>query len=239
MSDGTLYGIGLGPGDPGLVTVQAAGLIGRLNLLCIPRVRGRAKSAALDILKGLADLSGKDILFADYPLTRDGRSRETFWDEFADTLAARLADGDDIGYCTIGDPLVYSTWGRLLRAMRGRNVRTATVPGLSSFSVAAARAGMPLAESEGGFTVCPASGGMDALADAIDRSDCTVIMKIGNRYGDVVALLREKGLLSSSLYAGRVGTPQERIEMNPPGPISDEGDRGDLSLIIVRRGWHR
>jgi precorrin-2/cobalt-factor-2 C20-methyltransferase len=202
-------------------------------------------SAALNILESLTDLAGKEILPVEYPLTTNRTVVDAFWRECAATLVERVSAGEDVGYCTIGDPLIYSTWGHLIGALRGRSIPLVTLPGVSSVSLAAARFNLPLADQEGGYTVCAASDGIDRIADAIDRSGCTVIMKIGKAYGDVASLIRDRGLLPFTLFVQRVGTTRERIERGLPcasggtagGDIGEPGgeDPGPMSLIIVRK----
>ena len=117
MRSGTLYGIGIGPGDPELITLKGARLIGGCRNLFVPKARTASESVALTIARPLVGPEAKieELLF---PMTADREELSTKWDEAAARVAAILAAGEDACFLTLGDPLLYSTYIYLLRALR-------------------------------------------------------------------------------------------------------------------------
>ncbi len=143
MNHGTLYGIGIGPGDPELITLKAARLIGACPILFVPKARTAAESVALAIARPLVgpETQIRELVF---PMTADAKELAEKWDAAALCVAEVLATGEDACFLTLGDPLLYSTYLYLLRALRKRlpELKAVTVPGIMAFgAVAAAAAG--------------------------------------------------------------------------------------------------
>ena len=154
---GRLYGVGVGPGDPELLTLKAVRILGSCGTLAVPG-RSLEKCAALRIAAGaVPEVLDKPVLFLDMPMTRDREARERACAAAADKLEAVLAEGRDVAFLTLGDPSVYSTFGYL----RGRIVRAGyeaeTVPGVTSFCAAAAALGEPLCLDSEPLHIIPGS----------------------------------------------------------------------------------
>ncbi|MBI5190204.1 MAG: precorrin-2 C(20)-methyltransferase [Nitrospirae bacterium] len=235
MSLGKIYGIGVGPGDPELLTVKAAGLIKSLPVLCAPRASDDSESFALSIVKGCVDTSRQKVITAIFPMSMDKAVLEKAWDEAAESITAELLAGNDVGFLTLGDPSLYSTYAYILAKVRARlpEVASETVPGVSSISLAAARAGVDLALGSERLAVMPIGRDMDALGAAMDGFDTVVLMKVNRGFPKLVELLDKKGLLSGAVYVSRCGTDRERIIRDLKYITQAELDY--LSLVIVRR----
>jgi precorrin-2/cobalt-factor-2 C20-methyltransferase len=132
MRPGTLYGIGVGPGDPELITVKGAAILARCRRIFVPRARSAAESLALDIAERYVD-GAAEITELLFPMTADKEELSLRWGEAAEAVAAALRTGEDACFLTLGDPLLYSTYIYLLREIRARmpDATVVTVPGIT------------------------------------------------------------------------------------------------------------
>ena len=227
MSDGILYGVGLGPGDPELVTVKAARLIGAADVVAYHSARhGRsvARSIAEPYLRG-----GQIEEQLVYPVTTETTDHpggyegaiEEFYAAAAVRLAAHLAAGRDVVLLAEGDPLFYSSYMHMHKRISGR-YRTEIVPGVTSVSAASAALAMPLVEGNDVLTVLPGTLGRDELTERLRGSGAAAVMKIGRSYGDVRAALKDSGRLEAAYYVERASGGQRQVieragEVDPAG----------------------
>jgi precorrin-2 C20-methyltransferase / precorrin-3B C17-methyltransferase len=218
MSGGTLYGVGLGPGDPELVTVKAARLIGAADVVayhCARHGRSVARSIAEPYLRG--DQVEEQLVYpvttetTDHPGGYEG-AMEEFYAAAADRLMAHLADGRDVVLLAEGDPLFYSSYMHMHKRISGR-FRTEIVPGITSVSAASAALAMPLVEGDDVLTVLPGTLGREELTERLRGAGAAAIMKIGRSYGEVRAALKDSGRLEQAYYVERAsGGPRQVIE---------------------------
>jgi precorrin-2 C20-methyltransferase / precorrin-3B C17-methyltransferase len=187
---GRLYGIGVGPGDPELLTLKARRLIEAVAVVAYPTAR-RGPSIALGIAE--AHLRDDQILLAmTYPVTTETTAHPggyeaalaEFYDSWAATLAGHLDAGRDVGILCEGDPLFYGSYIYLHERLAPR-YRTEVVPGVTSFSAAAASAGLPLARRDEVLTIVPGTLPADALATRLASSDAAVVIKLGRNFSKV------------------------------------------------------
>ena len=230
---GVLYGVGLGPGDPELVTVKAARLIGAADVVAYHSARhGRsiARAIAAPYLRG--DQIEEQLV---YPVTTETTSDyaaaiEEFYELAAARLTAHLAQGRDVVLLAEGDPLFYSSYMHMHKRIGGR-FRTEVVPGITSVSAASAALAMPLVEGDDVLTVLPGTLGREELTRRLTGAGAAAIMKISRSYADVVAALKESGRLAQAYYVERAsGGAQQVIE--PAGEV-DPGAVPYMSIIIV------
>ncbi len=240
MPVGTLYGIGIGPGDPELVTVRGARLIARLGHVFVPKARTAADSVAMTIARPYLrrDAVVRELVF---PMTADGRELSERWKESAGRVAAVLEAGDDACFLTLGDPLLYSTYIYLLRALRAVSpeAKAVTVPGIPAFGAAAALTGFPLGEGKEPVTIVPSTDDLETLARALDAGGTVVIMKIGKRLPEVLRALGEADLLEQGVFVSRAGQSGQRIETDLRNLGCSELETGYLSIILVHAGRRR
>lgn len=233
-STGTLYGIGIGPGDPDLITVKGAKLLSRCAHVFAPRSRATEDSLARSIAASHIGASAQvhEMVF---PMTSDREDLDRHWHAAAETVAGVLRTGEDACFLTLGDPLLYSTYIYLVRALREvlPEARVVTVPGIMAMGAAAAAAGFPLGEGKSPLTVVPAGDDPTAVRRAMEGGGTVVIMKIGRRLQTIVRLLDELGLLEQSVLAARVGLDEERIERDLRPFLNKESDAGYLAIILV------
>jgi len=233
---GVLYGVGLGPGDPELVTVKAARLIGAADVVAYHSARhGRsiARSIAEPYLRG--DQIEEQLV---YPVTTEPAQHpggyeaaiEEFYEQAAARLMAHLAAGRDVVLLAEGDPLFYSSYMHMHKRISSR-FRTEIVPGITSVSAASAALATPLVEGDDVLTVLPGTLGRDELTRRLSGTGAAAIMKISRSYVDVREALKESGRLPQAYYVERASGGAEQL-IEPVGDV-DPSAVPYMSIIIV------
>jgi precorrin-2 C20-methyltransferase/precorrin-3B C17-methyltransferase len=233
---GVLYGVGLGPGDPELVTVKAARLIAAADVVAYHSARhGRsiARSIAAPYLRG--DQVEEQLV---YPVTTETTDHpggyqaaiEEFYEQAAARLMAHLAQGRDVVLLAEGDPLFYSSYMHMHKRISGR-FRTEVVPGITSVSAAAAALAMPLVEGDDVLTVLPGTLGREELARRLSGTGAAAIMKISRSYADVREALKESGRLPEAYYVERASGGADQL-IEPAGDV-DPAAVPYMSIIVV------
>jgi precorrin-2/cobalt-factor-2 C20-methyltransferase len=234
---GTLYGIGIGPGDSELITLKGARLIGACPNLFVPKARTAAGSVALAIARPLVGPAARieELLF---PMTADREERARRWDDAAARIGLVLAAGEDACFLTLGDPLLYSTYIYLLRALRRAipDLKIVTVPGITAFGAAAALTDFPIGEGKEPVTIIPAADDLTAVRRALERGGTVVLMKIGKRLPEILELLEGKGLLESSVFVSHATMAEQRVETDLRRLKAEGPEAGYLSIILVHAG---
>jgi precorrin-2/cobalt-factor-2 C20-methyltransferase len=231
-----LTAVGLGPGDPELVTVKGLRAIEAAGVIFVPRSRDGDTSLALRIARPWLDLARQQIVELELPMTRDPDLLAPAWRAAADRLAKQLETATRGAYLLLGDPLLYGTfiylWSELVE--RYPQIAVTIIPGVTSFAAAAARAGIPLGTTNERVSIVPASYETDAgqLRRLLSDADTVIFMKVGRVLPQVLAALAELGLLDSAVYAERVGMPEELIVHDLRTLHGQQ--RPYLSLLIVR-----
>ncbi|MCD8146537.1 MAG: precorrin-2 C(20)-methyltransferase [Clostridiales bacterium] len=225
---GTLYGIGVGPGDPELLTVKAVRLLQAADVIAAPNSGGESRTA-LNIVKEY--IEDKPVLLCPTPMTRDRETLNRAWEDNAQQICALLGQGKQIAFVTLGDPTVYSTYFYLHRRVLARGYRAEIVPGVPSFCAVAAKLGVPLCEGDERLLVVPASHG--DLADSLDADANKVLMKAGRQLGTLKETLRQRGELEDASLVVNCGLPGEQVW---PSFAQAEGDAGYFSLVLLRQG---
>ncbi|MFD7830041.1 precorrin-2 C(20)-methyltransferase [Kitasatospora sp. NPDC059803] len=213
---GRLYGVGLGPGDPSLVTVRAAELIGKADVVAYHSARHGRSIARSIAERYLADGQIEEKLV--YPITVETTDHpggyrgalDDFYEEAAARLAAHLDAGRDVVVLAEGDPLFYGSYQHMHKRLAHR-YPTEVVPGVTSVSAAAARLGQPLTEAEETLTVIPGTLPEEELTARIAAADSAVIMKLGRTFPAVRRALERAGRLDDAQYVERAFMDGERI----------------------------
>ncbi len=233
---GVLYGVGLGPGDPELVTVKAARLIGSADVVAYHSARhGRsvARSIAAPYLRG--DQIEEQLV---YPVTTEPAQHpggyeaaiEEFYEQAAARLMAHLAQGRDVVLLAEGDPLFYSSYMHMHKRISSR-FRTEIVPGITSVSAASAALAMPLVEGDDVLTVLPGTLGREELTRRLSSTGAAAIMKISRSYADVREALKECGRLPQAYYVERASGGSAQL-IEPAGDV-DPAAVPYMSIVIV------
>lgn len=228
-----LIGVGVGPGDPELITIKAVRELNAADVVLVPVLDlagpGRAEST---VRAHVPRDRIRRVVFA-LNEREDGRRREAAWDAAAGEVAAAFAGGaGTVAFATLGDPQVYSTFTYLAQTVRelvpGVTVRT--VPGITAMQDLAARSGTVLCEGTESLAVLPLTAGLAAFDAALTHLDTVVAYKGGRHLPAVLDLLRRHGRIDDAVYGAALGLPGERIcaagELGEaPGPY--------LSTVLV------
>lgn len=208
-----LYAIGVGPGDPELITRKGERILRSVAAIVAPISRPGEVSVAFETIQDLVDTDRQTVLPFVFPMTMDREKLIPAWQSAADEIAKRIAAGEDVAFITIGDPLFYSTCIYLLDLLSAQHpgIEIEIVPGVTSFCAAAATARFPLIEADERFAVVPATAGIEAVEDALNNFDTVVLLKVKPIFGEIVALLKKKGRTGSTFFAERVGTSRQLV----------------------------
>jgi precorrin-2/cobalt-factor-2 C20-methyltransferase len=240
---GKLFAVGIGPGDPELVTLKARRILTEVSCFAVPRGQEEGESLALQIAKKVIPLADKEILELHFPMmkTRPESGRGNIpvkltakWREAAAMVAARLKEGRCVAFLTLGCPTLYSTFFYLLPCLREMLPEAAIeiVPGVSAVNAAAARAGIPLGLGNEGIAILPANY-PQKLPEVLHLFDSTVLMKVAPALPAVRETLKEAGWMGRIHYASRVGLPGEEVREDLPELPSGKGDY--FSLLILTK----
>ena len=228
---GNFYGIGIGPGDPELLTVKAVRLINEADYIFVPKASFKDSSLALDIVKEL--VVGKKICEQVYPMTKDKTILDKAWLGAAKEIAEKITTGSKVVYLTIGDPLTFSTYiyllQNLVKLIPDESIET--IPGITSYNAAACLANLPLIESNMKLAVVPVSKNVEELRPILQSFDTIVLMKVAKKLDAVIELLEELNLADSSLFASYVGQQNSFVTRNLLALKGKE--KGYMSVIIV------
>jgi precorrin-2/cobalt-factor-2 C20-methyltransferase len=233
VSVGTLYGVGIGPGAPDLITLRAARILNETRVVLAPRSPKNNASIALTIAGPHLHPEAR-VLYLEFPMTRERHVLKEAWARAAERTEEVLRGGGNAAFLTLGDPHMYSTFGYLRRALRERaaDIPVETVPGIASFQAAAARTGFVLCEGEESLRILSGIADRADLEKELARPGGVAILKAYRKFPDIRAALETAGRLDSALLASRVGLDGETIhgdlaEMNGTPPY--------LSLVLSRR----
>lgn len=226
-----MYGIGIGPGDPELLTLKAKRIIENCDVVFAPRKSEDDESTALNIVRGAADLTGKEIMLPVFGMTRDPKKFLEFGNVAADMIVSLLSDGKNVTFITLGDVSVYSTYYYLHRYVVAKGFESELVPGIPSFCAGAAMTGRPLVLGKEGLAVVPSIGDESMLSGALDSFDNIVVMKSGNNISKLASMLKERNIdPSDAMVISNVGMAGEYI-----GPMDAEREYGYFTTVLIRK----
>lgn len=232
---GRLYGVGVGPGDPELVTLKASRLIAGADVVAYHRARDK-QSNARRIVAGMlpAGVVEEELV---YPVTTGGTSHPggyegamaDFYEDCAQRLAGHLAQGRDVVLLGEGDPLLYGSFMYMLDRLRA-DFEVDVVPGVPAFSAATAAASLPLVRHQDVLTVLPGTLPEPELARRLADTDGAVVMKLGRTFGKVRRALAAAGRLDDAVYVERASMSEQRVL---PAAEVDEATVPYFSLVLV------
>ncbi|MDQ7783410.1 MAG: precorrin-2 C(20)-methyltransferase [Desulfomonilaceae bacterium] len=232
---GTLYGIGVGPGDPELITVKGARLLAECRHVFVPRGRLASDCLALSIARTHMNPRAvvEEIVF---PMTSDPVELSREWDRQVRPIAEILQRGLDACYVTLGDTLLYSTYVHMLGALRRRlpDASVVTLPGVPAFSAVAALAEFPMGTGRETITIVPGTDDLANITRALAAGGTIILMKIGKRLKSVLNLLDREGVLDRAVFVSHAGLENEIVEKDLRKLRDDTRDEtGNLSVILV------
>lgn len=230
---GTLYGVGVGPGDPELLTLKAVRILQSVPVVAYPATP-QGSAQARDIAAQWLD--GKREIAIAMPCMLDRGPVNEGYDEAAIAIAEELTAGRDVAVLCEGDPLFYGSFSYLLQRL-GDRFPCVVIPGINSVSAAAAAAAIPLITGEQRLTVIPATAGDQVLRRTLLDSDSVAILKPGRHRPRLLDLLRETGRSDDVIYIEQASRTGQRIIESfdeipaTPGPY--------FALFLVVRAENR
>lgn len=205
---GTFYGVGVGPGDPELMTLKAIRTLERCPVIAAPQTRS-GEMLALDIARQAVDLTGKTILPLYFTMERDRARQYAAHERAAAQVEPYLRAGQDVAMLNLGDVSIYATYCYLMDILKDKGYPTAMIPGVPSFCAVAARLGESLTEMNTPLHIVPAGGG--PLEQVLELPGTKVLMKSGKRIPQVVDTLRRAGRLERAALVCSCGLPGEQV----------------------------
>jgi precorrin-2/cobalt-factor-2 C20-methyltransferase len=239
MTYGKLYGVGIGPGAPDLITLRALDVLRRVPVLALPRSNDHGASMAWRIVRPvLGDVPGQERLFLTFPMSKDPERLVPAWDAAFAAIGARLERGLDVAFATEGDPSLFSTFIYLGHEAPRRwpGIVVEIVPGVSSITAVPAVTGIPLADGQERIAIVPATYDVSDLERLLAEFDTVVLMKIGPEMPRIVAALDARGLLDRAIYVARATMAEQRIlrDLRDVTP----GRQDCFAMVIVSRKEH-
>lgn len=212
---GILYGIGVGPGDPELLTLKAVRALGEVDVVFAASSTKNDYSTALSIARPHLRPDVRTVQLG-FPMTKDTAILEAAWRENAAAVRAVLDRGENGAFLTLGDPLTYSTYGYLQRTLLAADptVRLQAIPGITSFHAAAARIGLVLAESRQSLLITSGVADPETLERQLDVADNAVILKTYKNFEEIRATLERLRLGDKTVLVSRLGMEGESILMD-------------------------
>lgn len=229
---GVFYGVGVGPGDPELLTVKAIKVIEAADVIIAPKTEKKEGSVALTIASPYVK-PGVEILTQVFPMVSDTEILTEAWESNKQSIIALLAAGKKVVFLTLGDPMFYSTYIYVFRLLENSGYPIETIPGITAFCAIGSKLGYPLVEGNDILSIIPATIDEDKLDQALAMSDNVVLMKVYKNYQQVVEKLTRHNLADKAVMISRCGLPDEEV-------IYDLNDTGGkkinyLSTILSRR----
>lgn len=229
---GTFYGIGVGPGDPELLTMKAVKAIKAADVLIAPKTEKKEGSVALSIAKPYLK-EDIEIVYQVFPMVVNFETTDA-WKKNKEEILALLNAGKNVVFLTLGDPMFYSTYiyvYRLLAKEPGINIET--IPGVPAFCAIGSRLGYPLVEGNDIISIIPATADEDKVKKALSVSSNVVMMKVYKNYPEMVDALEENGLAENAVLVSRCGLPDEEVITDLPS--QKDKKLNYLSTILTRK----
>ena len=208
VKKGSLYGLGIGPGDPELLTIKAHRILTSVPVIAYPTMEsGKVLARAI-----VADFIRPEQIEVPMPLPFSvERSSQPYYDIGAEKIAEHLEAGRDVAVLCEGDPMLYGSFMYIFNRLATR-FHTEVVPGISSTFASAAMLGAPLTFRNDVLSIMPATLEADVLRDRLAVADAAIIIKLGRHFAKVKAVLEELGLFSRALYIERATMPNQTIK---------------------------
>lgn len=229
MRQGVFYGVGIGPGDPELLTRKAVRILEACPVIAAPQTKGGG-TLALDIVRGAVDLAGKTVLPLYFSMERDRARQRSAHRAAADAVEPYLARGLDVAMLNLGDVSIYATYSYLMELLGERGYATEMIPGVPSFCAVAARLGVSLTEMDTALHIAPGSA---ALEETLALSGTKVLMKSGRQLPGVLAALEARGKLKDSMLVANCGLPGEAVYADLSREAPADG-AGYFATVIVK-----
>lgn len=228
--NGTLYGVGVGPGDPRLMTCLAVDTIKHCPVIAVP-ADGKGNAVAYRIASGMVeDIDHKECIDLTTPMTKDRAVLNAAYQTAADRIIEQLERGKDVACLTLGDPTIYSTYIYIHRLVKARGYATQIINGIPSFCAVSARLEESLVDRSEQLHIIPSTYGVE---DALKLPGTKVLMKAASKMPLVKEALKRSNMKCSMIE--NCGMPEEHIYHNADD-IPDQASY--YSIVVVKEDHH-
>jgi precorrin-2/cobalt-factor-2 C20-methyltransferase len=237
MTIGTLFGIGVGPGDPELIPVKSVRILEGIDTVFTAASTKNDYSLAIEIARPYIPRD-VPIVKLDFPMSKDKAVKEDAWHRNAARVAATLEEGRDAAFLTLGDPLTYSTYGYLLRHLQSGwpQLPIRSIPGITSYQAAAAAINRPLVEGEESLLVLSGAYGGRKLHQLAENADNVVFLKAYRNVDGICDALAVSDMLDGSIAVSNCSREDQKI--HPDISRLREEKPNYWTLIIAGRKHH-
>lgn len=229
---GIFYGIGVGPGDPELLTLKAVSVIREADVIIAPKTEKKEDSVALSIAKPFLK-KDVEILKLVFPMVSNNEALTEAWQHNRDVIVEQLNAGKKVIFLTLGDPMFYSTYIYVFRLLENCGYPIETIPGVPAFCAIGSKLGYPLVEGNDILSIIPATASEEKVEKALAITDNVVLMKVYKNVGEIVDKLNRHNLSGNAVMISRCGLPDEEIIRDFDG-LKDK-KVNYLSTILSRR----
>ena len=233
MTKGKLYGIGVGPGDSKLMTVKAVEILQHADMIITPKTEKKDGSVAFNIASPYIPKT-TEILPMVFQMNLDMDAVAKQWEINRKIITDKLDEGKNLVFLTLGDPMLYSTYMYIFRALEGTEYQAETVPGIPAFLGIASYIGMPVAEWEETVLILPATASREKIDKALSAADHAVIMKVYKNFAYIQEELRKHHLIKNAVMVSRAGLPDEIVQKDLDSLPADYKPNY-LSTILTKR----
>ena len=232
---GRLYGVGVGPGDPELLTLRAYHVLSQVPVIFVPLKDKQSKGYARSVIESLVNKSEGKVVGLVLPMLRDREQLVDYWQKAAESIWQYLKNGEDCAFVNVGDPLLYGTFIHVLATLQRSHpeIEVEVIPGISSINAAAARSMVPLASDDDNIAIISGNPEDKVIRETLENFNTVVFMKVNAVVDKLLDILEELNLIEKCVYVRRCTTQDEEIIWD----ISKlKGEKVDyFSLLIVRK----
>lgn len=230
---GIFYGIGVGPGDPELLTVKAIKAIEQVDVLIAPKTEKKDGSVALTVAKPYLK-KDVEIVYQVFPMVKGFAENSTeAWEANKQEILALLKEGKNVAFLTIGDPMFYSTYIYVFRLLEQEGVEIKTIPGIPAFAAIGSQLGYPIVEGDDVLSIIPATASPEKVEKAMQAADNVVLMKVYKNFEEVADLLDKNEMAEQAVLVSRAGLDDEKIIYDVLAHKKDKLNY--LSTILTRK----
>ena len=229
---GTFYGIGVGPGDPELLTVKAIKAIEAADVLIAPKTEKKDGSVALEIARPYLK-KDIEIVYQVFPMVKNFADDAGAWEKNKAEILALLNAGKNVAFLTLGDPMFYSTYIYVFRLLEHEDVDIRTIPGIPAFIAIGSRVGRPIVEGNDVFTVIPGTADRDRLEQVMAVAGSAAVMKVYHNSAEIIDLLHRNNMTKEAVLVSRAGLDDEKIIYDLEAHADEKLNY--LSTILTRR----
>lgn len=231
---GKLFAIGTGPGNSDLLTVRAVRCLAKLDILYAPAARKGGDSLALSIVREYLP-DGLEIKERHFPMTHNDVEKTQAWDEVAQEIAADVEQGNQVGFVSLGDVMLFSTWVSLLARLRDK-IAIEMIPGITSFACIASHSQFPLAMEQQSLAIISCTAPPDEIDRALSQHSSLVLMKVSSNFAAVKQLLAKHNLFGHSVLVSDASLDSELV-CRDLSRLDEQQKLSYFTTILVNKNW--